>query len=108
MGRGISVVKRCAHLLPLNTIKQVIQALILSNLDYCPVVWSNVTTNKLKKLQMVQNKAARIALREYRTNVAAMHNCLTWLLVKNRLLYSLLVFTRNILVTKTPSILYNN
>ena len=69
MGRGISVVKRCAHLLPLSTVKQVTQALILSNLDYCPVVWSNVTKNKLKKLQIVQNKAARIVLRcEYRSD----------------------------------------
>lgn len=109
MGSGISVIKRCATLLTQNSTKQVIQALILSNLDYCPVVWSNATMNKIKQLQTVQNRAARIALHcEYRTNVITIHNCLSWLFVKGRLLYSLLVFIRNILVKKTPVYLYEN
>lgn len=109
MGRGISVIKRCAKFLTQKSIKQVIQAVILSHLDYCPVVWSSVSKDKIKKLQMVQNRAVRIMLRcGYRTNVAEMHNCLAWLHVKNRLLYSLLVFIRNISVTKTHLILFKN
>lgn len=88
----------------------VIQALILSHLDYRPAVWSSVTMDKIKKLQMVQNRAGCIPLLhcEYRTNVVAVHNCLAWLYVKNRLLYSLLVFIRNISVAKTVFILYKN
>ena len=108
MGSGVSVVKRCAPYLSQSSIKVVAKALILSNLDYCSVVWSNATQEKLTKLQMVQNRVARIALRcGYRTNVVTMHKCLGWLFVRNRLFYSLCVFFRNILVTKKPSILYN-
>ena len=64
--------------------------------------------DKIKKLQVAQNRAARVVLHcDIRTNVIAMHDVLSWLTVKNRFLYSLLVFFRNILTTKTPFILYN-
>lgn len=39
---------------------QLIQALIFSNLDYCPVVWSGGTMERIKKFQMLQNKAAKM------------------------------------------------
>ena len=42
--------------------KQVLQALVLSYLDYCPVLWSSVARKHLVKLQLAQNKAARLAL----------------------------------------------
>ena len=37
-------------------------SLVLSNLDYCPVVWSSAARKDLVKLQLVQNRAARFAL----------------------------------------------
>ena len=106
MGASISVIKRCAKYLTNTSKKQVMQALILSNIDYCPVVWSNLTMDEIKKLQVAQNRAARVVLHcDIRTNVIAMHDVLSWLTVKNRFLYSLLVFFRNILTSKTPFIL---
>lgn len=63
MGTGISVVKRYIKLLTNCSQKLVIQALILSNIDYCPVVWSNATRDKIKNI---------------RTNVAAKHEALGW------------------------------
>ena len=42
MGRGLSVIKRCsAFLTPLSK-KQVLQALVLSNIDYCPVLQGKI------------------------------------------------------------------
>lgn len=38
----------------------VVQSLVLSHLDYCPVVWSGAAKKPLSKLQVVQNKAARL------------------------------------------------
>jgi hypothetical protein len=38
MGRGQAVIKRCSVFLKPQSKKQVLQALIWSNLDYCPVV----------------------------------------------------------------------
>ena len=108
MGAGISVIKRCAKMLTNNSVRQVTQALILSNIDYCPSVWSSASKNKIKQVQIVQNRAARVVLQcDIRTNVLAMHDRLNWLSVRNRLRFSLLVFARNILVTKNPSILFN-
>ena len=91
MGSGVSVVKRCAPYLSQSSTKVVAKALILSNIDYGSVVWSNATQEKITILQMVQNRANTIVLRcGYRTNVT-MHKCLGWLSVRNRVLYSLCV-----------------
>ena len=88
---------------------QVLQALVLSHLDYCPVVWSNAAKKDLSKLQMVQNKAARLALkcniRSCRT--LQLHQKLSWLLVEQRLTASLAVFFRSICLNKRPKCLYN-
>lgn len=109
MGGVISAIRRCATCLTPSATKQVTQALILSNLDYCLSVWSNASVEMMRKLQMIQNRAARIVLRcNYRMNVVTMHKSLNWLFVKDRLIYSLLVFIRNVSVTKTLLILYQN
>lgn len=107
MGNTVSVIKRCAKFLTQQTIKQVIQALVLSNLDYCSTVWSNTSLGNIRKLQLVQNKAARVALScGIRTNVVKMHEYLSWFEVKHKLLYSLMVFIRNVITTKTPLIFH--
>ena len=62
IGRGLSVIKRCSAFLIQPSKKQVLQALVLSNLDYCPVVWLSAKRKDLVKLQLVQNRAARLAL----------------------------------------------
>ena len=45
-----------------DSTKQVLQVLVLSNLDYCPVIWSSAARKHLVELQLVQNRAARLAL----------------------------------------------
>lgn len=60
MGKGLSVIKRCTKFLPQQCIAQVVQTMVLSNLDYCPVVWSSASNKDLDKLQLVQNRAARL------------------------------------------------
>lgn len=76
-------------------------------MNYCSGVWSNTSLANFRKLQLVQNRAARVALScGFRANVFRMHNSLGWLDVKSRVSYLLMVFIRNIIVTKTPNILY--
>lgn len=107
MGNSLSVIKRCTKYLTQQNIKQIIQALILSHLDYCSAVWSYTSLGNIRKLQMVQNKAARVALTcGFRTNVKRMYECLSWFDVKNRLLYSLMFFMRNVITTRTPFMFY--
>ena len=57
LGRGLAIIKRCSAFLTLLSTKQVLQALVLSNLDYCPVVWSSAARKDLVKLQLAQNRA---------------------------------------------------
>ena len=39
-----------------------LHALVLSNLDYCPVVWSSAARKYLVKLLLAQDRAAHFAL----------------------------------------------
>lgn len=108
MGNILSMIRRCVKYLTPQTTIQVIQALVLSHMNYSTVVWSNASLGRIRKLQLVQNKAARVALScGIKANVSRMHESLHWLDVKNRLQYLLIVFIRNIITAKTPKVLYN-
>ena len=64
MGTDLSVTGRCSAFLTSQSTRQVLQALVLSYLEYCPAVWSSAAKMNLGKLQLVvQNKAACISLR---------------------------------------------
>ena len=92
MGRGLSVIKRCSAFLTPRSTKQVLQVLVLSYLNYYPVIWSRAAKKDLVKLQLAQNSAARLALQcNQRANMNTMHASLSWLRVEERLTASLLV-----------------
>ena len=109
MGSAIAVIRRCAAYLTNESIIQVIKALVLAHLDYCSPVWSTATKNDLNKLQIAQNRAARLALNcSNMTNVLKMHKNLSWLLVEQRLKANLLCLFRNISFKKEPYTLYKS
>ena len=58
MGRGMGAIKHCRKHMPKFITKQLVQALVLSQLDYCSMIWSNTTESNLNRLQVAQNKAA--------------------------------------------------
>ena len=58
MGRSLSIIKRCSTFLTTLSTRQVLQALDLSHLSYCSVMWSGATKKYLLKLQLAQNRAA--------------------------------------------------
>ena len=60
MGRSLSITKRCSAFLITPSTRQVLQALVLSHLDYCSVVWSGATKKDLGKLLLAQNRATRL------------------------------------------------
>ncbi len=53
-------INRVKHLFDSETLKNVISSLVFSKLYYGSTVWSNTTQKNIKKLQKVQNFAARI------------------------------------------------
>lgn len=108
MGRGLALIRRCAEFLTPESVIHVIQALVLSHLDYCPVIWGSAVRNKLRKLQITQNKAARLALNcRKRSNIVIMHEKLSWLMVEQRLHVNIIMFFRNIYKNKKPACLYD-
>jgi hypothetical protein len=63
------------------------------------VVWSSAAKKHIKKLQLAQNRAARLALQcTFITYVMKMHNSLSWLTVEAKVTSSLVMFTQNAVV----------
>ena len=79
-------INRVKHLLDRKTLLLVIHSLVFSRLYYCSSVWSNTSKENVKKLQRVQNFAARIlvGLRKY-DHVSPAFKELKWLNVKDQL-----------------------
>ena len=105
MERSHSIIQCCSAFLKSLSTRQVLQSLVLSHLDYCSVLWSGDTKKDLRKLQLAQNRAARMALEcTQRANINNMHVNLSSL--KERLTSSLLVFVRGIDMLNALSCLF--
>lgn len=110
MGRGIACIKRCSSFLTPASRVLVTKAVVLSHLDYCSTIWSGADKKHLSKLQIAQNKAARLALHcpvGVRQSTESLHASLSWLRVEERLACNLVSFFRNICHSKQPSCLYS-
>ena len=56
------MINRIKHLLDKKTILLLIHSFVFNKLLYCSSVWSNTSNKNIKKLQLLQNFAARIVL----------------------------------------------
>ena len=101
----------CAHpqcVLIAHVLGQVVKSLSLSHLDYCSPVWSSAPKSILRKLQIAQNRAARLVLHcPMRTNTDSMHHKLSWLPVEKRLALSTATFFSNSIYSTKPEFLYS-
>ena len=69
--------------------KMFYSAYILPHFDYCSVVWSNATMNKLQDLIKLQKRAARLILdKRYDTASSVLFEKLNWLPLLDRLKYN--------------------
>ena len=81
-------------------------SLILSMIDYCNAVLHGAPSYSIKKLQRVQNNAARIALEApRRSHASPLLRTLHWLPVQQRIEYKVALLTFKVLSTSTPSYL---
>ena len=100
----ISWVKRIRHILDLHTAKLIIQALVLSRLDYCNTLFLQLPDNTIKKLQRVMNTAARVVTQTPRdSSVTATLKDLHWLPVKQRIQFKTALLVYKSLHGLTPS-----
>lgn len=88
--RRISMVK---HYLDKDTRAKVIHSCVTSRLDYHNALLTTATGSQIKKLQLVQNNAARlISGKQRHVHITPVLNGLHWLPVKARIKYKVLSF----------------
>ena len=92
--------------LTLNATKALVQALVMSHLDYCNSLLVGISVDLLNKLQVVQNAAARVVyrLRKY-DHVSHVRKKLHWLPIRERIHYKVAVITFNVLNGNGPDYL---
>ena len=82
-------ISRIKHLLDRKTLLLLMNAFIFSTMYYCSTVWANTSQRNIKKLQLVQNFAARIVLGFKKfDHISQGIKSLNWLTVKERLYFN--------------------
>ena len=96
-----NIVKICTYKLRLVNIirdklsvhvaKRVVNAMVTGNLDYFNSLLHGITAGQLRRIQKLQNTAARLILRRNRhSSTTVMLYELHWLLIKKRVIYKLI------------------
>ena len=108
MGRAIGSARRCCSTVSRPLLRQIVQSLVLCHLDYCSTVWSSANCGELRKLQVVQNRAARLVLGcSMRASVTMMHNSLSWLTVQNRLSLNSIMLFKSVISHNVPVFIHD-
>jgi len=92
----IGMLKRLKHLLPIDCLVRVYNAVVQPHIDYCLTVWGGAASVYIDRVQRLQNKAARIITGVYDRDVngVSLVKRLGWQNVRERCNYltCLLVF----------------
>ena len=87
-------IAKIRHCLTVNACKTIVHALVTSKLDYGNAVLFGINGRLLNKLQMTQNSAARLIMRQRRRDhITPVLIALHWLPIRFRVMYKLLVLT---------------
>ena len=82
---------------------QLITSFVLSRLDYCNALYVGLPSDKLSKLQRVQNNAARLVLGKRKLDHATpLLEQLHWLPIQKRILYKIVTITYRTLYCNIP------
>ncbi len=80
-----------------------VQALVISRLDYCNALLAGLPSNTIKPLQMIQNAAARLVFNEpKRAHVTPLFVSLHWLTVAARIKFKTLTIAYRTTTGSTP------
>ena len=98
--RKINYIKRYLNE---SAIKTIVQAVVLSRLDYCNSLYNGLNQKSIQRLQLTQNKAVRIITgATRRDHITPIMNTLTWLPIKKRCQYKLMIITYKALHNTAP------
>jgi hypothetical protein len=84
---------RIRRFLDLDTCANIVRALILSRLDYCNILFNNITQKDLERLQKLQNKCARLIYLQPRSaHITPLLCDLHWLRIGDRIKFKTLLY----------------
>ena len=94
------------HIFDESTLDKIIDTLVISKINYCASVWSNTSDMNIKKIQLIQNCAARLitGLSKY-DHISSTLESLNWLPMKEHLLYRDIILTFKCINGLAPSYL---
>ena len=99
-------IRHIRHLLATELAQTLACSLILSMIDYCNAVLHGAPSYSMKKLQRVQNNAARIVLEApRRSHASRLLRTLHWLPVQQRIDYKVALLAFKVRSTSKPSYL---
>ena len=99
----IRQISKIRHLITTNVATVLINALVLSKLDYCNSLLVGANEQKLKRLQIVQNDAARLILKKRRREHATpLLASLHWLPIRQRIIYKIVVMCHKCMYSHAP------
>lgn len=100
----IKSISKIRKFLTKEATQSLIQAYVVSRLDYCNSLLYGVSKQNINKLQKVQNAAARVILKVNRsTHMTPILKTLHWLPIQYRIQYKILVTTFNALHGNSPN-----
>ena len=83
--------------------KTLIQSLVISRLDYANSILAGVTNSQLRRLQLVQNAAARLVTNtKVNEHITPVRMKLHWLPIEARIIFKILIHCHNCLNGKAP------
>ncbi len=100
-------IKKIRPFLSEHPTQLLVQALVLSRLDYCNALLAGFPASSIKPLQLIQNAAARLIFNEpKRTHVTPLFISLHWLPIAARIKFKALMFAYR--TTSGSALLYLN
>jgi len=102
--RQLRVIRRS---LPRDVLKTLLHAFVASRLDYCNSLFYGITKYDLRKVQAVQNAAARLfgGIRKFDHITPVLRDSLHWLPIKQRIEFKIAVLTYKSLHQMAPQYL---
>ena len=92
------------HNLTLHATVTLICSLVLSRLDYCNSLLINAPKEQIKKLQKIQNSAARLALKIKKSDhITPALKQLHWLPIEARIIYKVCLHCHNFFTDNSPA-----
>ena len=112
--KGLHMLKRAKPFLPRDILKTVYSAIVLPHLQYCNIVWGNCGLTSASRLQIIQNRSARIICGvTWDTPSHEVLSTLKWLPLNIRQIYNCNILSYKIINNTAPSylndlLLYND